>query len=469
MVVLSLIFSTVFAISIGDMKWQHQVGKIIKDEIATVHADPQDFAIWVKRDSRIAEHNSDKLFVPASLSKIPTALAFLSQTTMDEKFKTWIYHTGEIKNGVLHGDLYLKGGGDPTFVTESMWVMVNELLRSDFRKIQGQVFVDDSFFDDDYYSEGRQKKRVDRAYDAPVSALSFNWNAISIYVRPGQKPGDPARVYTDPDLPIVKIKNKAKTVSGDKTDLQVQRILKNGDLIVEVGGKISTSKDEKAFYKSIGDAALWTGANFKKMLNQVGINYQGSIKKGITPEKAVQLVEHKSWSLPEVLAAMAKFSNNFVAEMITKHLGKKQGMPGNIDDGLAKIVSFLKKNKWPADQFVFENPSGFTRNNKMRADLLGRLLVSARKNFDSSPEFMAALPISGTDGTLKSRMKQAMRGKVRAKTGYLSGVVGLAGYMEARKGVEPLTFVLIYNGPHKDDWQVRAMFNRLLWRIHQKS
>ena len=127
---------------------------------------------------------------------------------------------------------------------------------------------------------------------------------------------------------------------------------------------------------------------------------------------------------------------------------------------MKKIKQFLLQKNWPQEQFSFVSPSGFSRKNKMRADLLGELLDQAREDFQSYPEFMASLPISGVDGTLKSRMKQTMRGKVRAKTGYLSGVVGLAGYMENPQGGSPLTFVFLYNGPSKKDWEVRAMFNR---------
>ncbi len=469
MLILNLVFSLAFAISNAEFTWPTSAEVIIKKEIRSVDAEPQNFGIWVKRGNDVAELNSDKQFVPASLSKIPTALTFLNEVSMDHRFKTWVYHTGEIKGGVLHGDLYLKGGGDPTFVTESMWLLVNKLNRDNISKIDGQLFVDESYFDTDYYSEGRQKRRVDRAYDAPVSALSYNWNSISIYVRPGDKTGDAARVYTQPDLPIIEIVNKAKTKGSGKTSLQVKRLLKGDKIIIDVRGAIPKSKDEKAFYKSIGDAALWTGVTFKKMLNQAGIVYSGSVKKAQTPASAKQLIEHESWSVPRIMAALSKFSNNFVAEMMTKHLGVKPGSPGNIDDGLSKIVAFLKSKKWPESHFTFENPSGFTRRNKMRADLLGQLLEEARKDFDSAPEFMASLPISGTDGTLKSRMKQTMRGKVRAKTGYLSGVVGLAGFMETRSGGEPITFVFMYNGPYKKDWEVRAMFNRLLWRLYQKS
>ncbi len=449
--------------------WTTKVEKIITDEIKTVNGSKNDFGIWIKKADQSVTHNGDQLFVPASLSKIPTALAFLNQSNMGENFKTWVFHTGKIENGVLKGDLYLKGGGDPAFVSESMWKLINELKRSDITSIDGQFYVDESFFDSDYYSEGRQQKRVDRAYDAPVSGLSFNWNSLSIYIRPGERVGSDARVYVDPPLKNIEIQNKAKTVGNSKTNLNVSRILKDNKLIVQVNGSISISKDEKAFYKSVGDASLWTGWAFINILNQMGIAYVGDVKKKVTPASAKKLVEYDSWEMSRVVAALSKFSNNFVAEMLTKHLGKVKGEPGNIDDGLAEIRKYLQKKGWKNEDYNFVNPSGFTRENKMRADKLGELLAGAQDQFALSPEFISSLPISGVDGTLKSRMKYAMKEKVRAKTGYLSGVVALGGYMDNPSGGEPIVFVFFYNGSSKLDWKVRDMFDRLLWKIYKSS
>jgi D-alanyl-D-alanine carboxypeptidase/D-alanyl-D-alanine-endopeptidase (penicillin-binding protein 4) len=453
--------------SLAGASWTDKTKQLMQDEIKSVGGQQKDFGLWIKKGDEVVEINSNDLFVPASLSKIPTVLAFLDHSNMGEKFKTWVYHTGKIEKGVLKGDLYLKGGGDPSFVSESMWRLINKLKRSDIKSIDGQLFVDESYFDSDYYSEGRQQKRVDRAYDAPVSGLSFNWNALSIYVRPGKRAGDEARVYVEPDLDNIEIQNKAKTTGHSKTNLNVSRILKGNKMIIQVGGEISVSKDEKAFYKSIGDAALWTGWTFSKMMNQMGITYNGDVKKKLTPSSAELLVEHESWGMARVISALSKFSNNFVAEMLTKHLGKQQGQPGNIDDGLTEIRKYLLKKGWKNSDYQFINPSGFTRANKMRADHLGELLEEARKQFSYSPEFLAALPISGIDGTLKSRMKYAMKEKVRAKTGYLSGVVALGGYLDSPKDNQPMTFVFFYNGSSKKDWKVRAMFDRLLWKIYK--
>ncbi len=447
--------------------WQNKAQKTVKKLLSEIPLSEDHFGLWLNHGGGTVTLNETKLFIPASLSKIPTALAFLNERSMDQYFHTWIYKTGVIENGVLKGDIYLKGGGDPSFVNESMWMMVRELKRSNISKIEGQLFVDDSYFDLDHYSQGRQDRRVDRAYDAPVSALSFNWNSVAVYVRPGSKKRAPAFVHIDPDLDFIKVENRVKTTDRGKTAVQLSRVSKGREIIIKISGKIPLSSKEKTFYRSLGgDPALWTGYSFKSFLRHSGIQYKGSIEKKKVPDQADLLVEQNSWDLARILSALSKFSNNFVAEMLTKHLGKEEGKPGNIHQGLLKIKNYLKKQGWQDSEFHFVNPAGLTRDNRMRPDRLGTLLKKAIENFQLAPEFLVSLPISGTDGTLKGRMSRFMKKKVRAKTGHVAGVVGLAGYMESPKGGAPIVFVFFYNGPGRYDWKVQALFDKLLWHIY---
>ncbi len=462
-----VLFFLVFFCFFIDLSHAVKADAVIDEVLKETKLSKQHFGIWVKTKEGVYGVNADQLFVPASLSKIPTVLTFLQQHSMADYFHTWIYADGPIKNGVLEGDLYLKGGGDPTFVSESLWMMVDELKRSDIKKINGKIYLDESYFDSDYYSEGRQKRRVDRAYDAPISALSFNWNSLSIYVRPGLKLGDPARVYVNSDIPNIKIINSSRTRHVKKDSISVEREIKGSEIILKVRGDAPLNMEEKAIYKSVGDPTLWTGYNLLDYLKKAGIEYVGGVEKKVTPKSAVQLVEFDSWDMARLVSALSKFSNNFVAESITKQLGKREGTPANIDDGLKKITDYLSAKGWKPNEYTFTNPSGFTSDNKMRPDRLGELLHDSVNNFKLAPEFLSSLPISGTDGTLKKRLRQVMTEKVRAKTGYLSGVVSLGGYLESRSGGDPITFVFFYNGPSKEDWSVRDLFDKLLYRLYQ--
>src|SRR5690606_6406347 len=138
----------------------------------------------VKGETILFENKSKTKFVPASLSKIITAIATLKVFKPDLRLSTELRASAPIQGGVLTGPLYIKGNGDPSFISEQMWVLVNNFVRSKIKKIEGPITVDSSVFDDKHFDSSRQNVRVDRAYDSPVSGLSFNWNTVNVYIRP---------------------------------------------------------------------------------------------------------------------------------------------------------------------------------------------------------------------------------------------------------------------------------------------
>lgn len=414
------------------------------------------FAIWIESIPQPIMHRAAATMTPASLSKIPTAAAVLSELGLGHQFETKIWASVKPEGSVFKGDLYLQGGGDPSLVSENFWAIVNEFKRTGIQKIEGQLYVDDSFFDEERFSESRQSVRVDRAYDAPVAALSFNWNSVNIFVRPTKK-GEVAAVFADPLNQYIELQNQV--VTSNKTDLRVERKSKPKHDLIIVRGTIAADATEQVVYKSITHPEFWAGENFKSFLNQQGIEYKGTIEKKSVPSSAQLLVSYKSKALRDIVTDMAKFSNNYVAEMLTKALADKK--PAQLKQGVARIRSWLIKKGWKEKNFVFENPSGFSHDNKFRAQDLGQLLVDLRDNFSISPEFIVSLPVTGVDGTLKKRLKD-MSGSVRAKTGYLDGIIGLAGYVQ--KNGKTRAFVFMYNGSPKYDSQVRDVFDEILRR-----
>jgi len=415
----------------------------------------QHFGVWIAGSDKKFSLNDDKLFTPASLSKIPTAAAALSELGLNFQYETKVWHTGNIDGDELKGDLYLQGGGDPSVVSETYWVIVNELKRSGIRKVSGQLYVDDTLFDQARFSESRQSVRVDRAYDAPIGALSFNWNSVNVFVRPGAASGEAARVFADPENEFVTLKNSCKT--GKKTDIRVERKTQGDRDVIEVHGTIAVGAMEQVIYKSISAPEYWAGYNFKAFLNQQGVVYGGSVLKKAVPGNAKSLVVYKSKPLKDMVSDMAKFSNNYVAEMLTMALSTKK--PATLQSGVQHIQDWMRKNGIKSGDFIFENPSGFSSDNKMKAKDLGMILEKVSRDFSVYPEFAMSLPVAGIDGTLKKRLKD-MSGRVRAKTGYLNGTIGLAGYMEKRGQI--YAFVFMYNGPSKHDGQVRDLFDNFL-------
>ncbi|MCM2283057.1 MAG: D-alanyl-D-alanine carboxypeptidase/D-alanyl-D-alanine-endopeptidase, partial [Bdellovibrionaceae bacterium] len=221
--------------------------------------------LWVGDKSEsgqeiIFSQNGETQFIPASLSKLVTAAAIFHTLHPGYKYKTQLVSDAKLKDGgALAGSLYLKGGGDPSFVSENMWFLVNELTRTGIVTVEGDIVVDDSRFDSIRIGQDRENTRVDRAYDAPIGAMSMNWNSVNVFVRPGAKAGEPARVILDPDTPYLRLVNDATTsAAGKGKSIAVERTSKEGfegDMI-RVTGKISADTNELVFFKSISHPDL---------------------------------------------------------------------------------------------------------------------------------------------------------------------------------------------------------------------
>lgn len=403
----------------------------------------------------VYELNGSQLRVPASLSKIVTAVGVLETLGVTWKTQTQLLSSGNIDGKTLKGNLILKGGGDPGFVSESMWFLVNEFTRNGVEKIDGDIIVDASRFDNIHIDESRDDKRVDRAYDAPVSAMSFNWNSVNVYVRP-TKNGEKPTVWVDPENTLFKVENKAVTGNGNPT-IYVERV---GN-IIRVSGRIPTSMGEKAFYKNIGDVVQWSGHNLIQFLKQRGINVTGTVKSGTAPKDATILAKAESKTLGEMVKDMMKFSNNFVAEMLVKNLAaEKKGSNASLAHGVEVIKQCFLRWDMPKS-CIFLNPSGLSHDNKFSPQDLVTVLNVAAENMEYSSEFMTSMPIAGFDGTLKNRMKNTpAQGFVRAKTGLLNGVAGLGGYHRSKSGTL-YAFALVYNGPDSKTDKARDFFDDL--------
>ncbi len=402
--------------------------------------------------------NEQREFIPASVTKLATAAAVLQKLGPAFKFKTTLWSTAPIKNGVLTGDLILKGGGDSGFVSETMWFLVNELVRTGIKRVEGNVIVDDTDFDSIRADPSRDPERVDRAYDAPVGAMSFNWNSINIFVRPG-KGGEVPFVYLDPLPDYFKVDNRAKTAGKAGADLEISR----GGAGVSVRGTIGPAHDEIVAYKNVDDPIDWSGRNLVYFLSQRGISVGGVVKAGRKSESAKQLAKADSKPLSMAVADMLKFSNNYVAEMLTKSLAAQNGtLPATLGAGMQNIRDYLVKDVGlDAKRFTLLNPSGLSRGNRIRPRDLVEVLLQAQRSFPTFSEYLSGLPIAGQDGTLKKRMLNTSgAGWIRAKTGNLSGVVALAGYAGRRDG-GTRAFVFIFNGKSDLGERARHLFDQL--------
>ena len=431
--------------------------KRISDLLQKNKIDPKHFGVQINhRDEILFANNADKIFIPASVTKLFTAYAVLKNLGPTFKVKTQLFYDGK--------NLYLKGAGDPGFVSETMWFLVNEFHRQNIKSIDGDIIVDDLLFDDVRFDKSRESVRVDRAFDSPVGAMSFNWNSVNVFVKPANKVGQPAEVVADPENGYFKVTNSTTTVNKVKKELIID--VDQKDRVIRVSGDVSISAAEKAYFKNVADPIQWSGQNLFAFLGQRGIFVKGTVKSGATPAAAKLVASAESKSLSAMVADMDKFSNNYVAEMLTKLLASQKSTKSeksnfSIADGMKIIESEAQKIVTNSKELVLKNPSGFSRENRITPAALNELLFVALKDFSLFPSLVESLPVAGLDGTLKKRMiGTKAEAFVRAKTGYLDDVVALSGYAGHRNG-EIFHFTFLYNGP-QDEALVRSTVDQII-------
>ncbi|NBY19452.1 D-alanyl-D-alanine carboxypeptidase/D-alanyl-D-alanine-endopeptidase [bacterium] len=299
--------------------------------------------------------------------------------------------------------------------------------------------------------EARPKYLKDQAYNAPIGGLSFNFNTCTVYVKPGDKVGSPPQVYTDPENTYIDVVNQATTTKpGSTNTLVVNRTeYVKGDLgdTVLLRGGISTDSNEVRFYRNIVNPALYAGHMLKTFMTQRGFKIAGHVVEGTVPEGAKQVLEFESQPLWQIVWGMNKFSNNFVADQIMKRMGAEVwGLPGTMEKGIAAVENVLEDIGIPKGRYKIVDGSGLTRETRVTARQVARILQMGHSDFSASPEFIASLGIAGEDGTMKRRALAINESTIRAKTGSLDGVSSLAGYVTSADN-ELMVFVILLNDP----------------------
>ena len=420
------------------------------------------------------EKNADSLLIPASVSKIFTSYTVLKKLKPGFTFKTGIFTSGPIKEGRLSGDLYVRGSGDPSLVSERMWMLVNEFVRSGIKVIQGNIVIDSSYFDSEKNPESRPKYLKDQAYNAPVGAFSFNFNTTTVFVNPADTPGLPPKVYTDPDNSYIDVVNQATTGKADSNStIQVSRTdYVKGDIgdTVLLRGAIPLGHKELRFYRNIVNPALYAGHMLKTFMEQRGLRVEGTVVEGSVNPSAKQVLEFESQPLWHIVWGLNKFSNNFVADQLMKKLGAEMwGPPGTLQKGVAAVQDILEDLGITKNSYSIVDGSGLTRSTQVTPKQIFKVLVSAHEDFGMYPEFISSLGIAGEDGTLRNRLPSSdNQAPLRGKTGSLDGVNSLAGYVPSRDG-ELLAFAILLNDTKMQHGRMTGWVDQIAKSIREIS
>jgi D-alanyl-D-alanine carboxypeptidase/D-alanyl-D-alanine-endopeptidase (penicillin-binding protein 4) len=408
----------------------------------------------------LAAQNDHRPLNPASTAKLFTAAAALSVLRGSYRFETGVY--GEAKGGSAT-KVVLRGHGDPSLVTQDLWDMVQDLKGLGVRRVEGDILVDQRFFDDSFVPPAFEQQPNEWAYfRAPVSALALNGNTVRMVVRPTTAEA-PALVSFDPPG-FVDIDGAVKTAAeGTPQSVRLELVPNGNRLTARVGGVIAEKDHSIGFTRRCDDPNLLAGYAFKALLHGAGIAVEGGVQLGGESAKSL-LVLHRSRPLGQLLYELGKDSDNFYAEMVMKTLGAEQkGRPGKSPDGADVVVKYLKEVGAFEDGMIIKNGSGLFDANRVTAAGTVRLLRAAYRDPAISSEFVGQLAIGGVDGTLHKRFRELKDKRIlRAKTGTLEATSALSGYVFGPAGKPPLAFAIVVNDVAGKVAGTRAAMDKLI-------
>ena len=381
------------------------------------------------------EKDSQKERILASNTKILTCAAALDRLGPEFLFETALY----IDREGAEATLYVSGNGDPNLSarvfdgdpTKLFRKWASELRRKGIRKIRGVVLCNRGF-DQETRPPSWKKHPQWHWYAAPYGTFSLNENCVDLLVGPG-RPGKSAAITSIPQTAYITLRNQTKTIQG-KTSNPWGFDRKDNQNIIRAWGKISTLMKPKTYWVSIHDPYRFFGTVLLETMEAEGLSVSHSIQitQEVVAKRHTFLDRHTS-TLGKSLKICLTVSQNFYAEMILRTLGKEAEGFGSRENGIKAVDSFLQKAG--VRQYEQTDGSGLSRGNTMSARDIGQIF-EYMGDHPHSKTFRNSLAVNGgSSGTLRKRMTSApYKGRIQAKTGHISGVSNLSGYLTATDG-----------------------------------
>lgn len=421
------------------------IDRIIYEELP----EGTDIALMVydlTNDTTLYAYREKIMCRPASVQKVITAVSALSSLGPDYKFRTTLRTQGAIgDNGVLDGDLYLVGGLDPALTEQELRKMVDDLQKAGVKRINGTLYADVSIMDSTYWASGWCWDDAPASFQPYISPLMVHQGFVGVEVKPTSK-GEAPQVNIYPSNGFIKVVNRARTQDNSLGPLTITRDWMHGDntIIVEGNCKRRQSTD-----LSVVGSADFTFALFRQYLDEAGISY-GKYGFGACPVIASDISE-VSHALPVIIKEALKESNNLFAEAMFLQMGRiKYPKEIKFKDAAKFLQDFVsRKFGLYTASFNIVDGCGLSMYDMCSPMFIVDMLTLIYRDTDLFPILYKSLPISGVDGTLKTRLNdKSTLNKVHAKTGSVTGSCTLAGYVHTADGRD-LAFCIMNEGAVK--------------------
>ena len=398
-------------------------------------------------------HNAGVAMNPASAMKLVTTLAALELLGPAYRWKTEAYAAGELRDGVLEGDLVLKGYGDPKLDYESFWMLLRALRARGLREIRGNLVLDRSFFAPLNVDPGRFDGEGLRPYNVLPDALLVHYKALRFAFLP-EPERETVRIHVEPRPPGLEVANSLRLSGGSCLEGRAFRDMLQADFAAGpppramFSGRYPIACGEKELNVALLAPNEQVGGILRELWPEMGGAWTGQVREGEVPAEARLLHTHASAPLSEIVRYVNKYSNNVMARQLYLTLATASSEPPARPELATEAVRhWLAVKDIQAHELAIENGSGLSRTDRISATSLAAVLQAAWKSA-VMPEFVSSLSLVAFDGTMRKRLVgDPIAGQAHIKTGLLSDVRALAGYVLDRKGQRKVV-VMLMNHPN---------------------
>ncbi len=442
-------------------------------------------AVDLVTNKPVYERNAHSWFVPASVQKLNSAATALTRLGPQYRFQTVLRMEGEVdNNGVLHGDIALIGAGDPAFClpefsnvtteNETGLACLDELTAAvvdrGITRITGNIIGDDTAFLWEPHAPGVVQSDLLWEYGAPASALTIHRNAVLVRIRPATAPGDPVLVSTQPALDYFQFDVQARTSARGTTTIKLYRGSSRRDVVL--AGVIPIASKGASYLIAIPDPADFAAFALHEALLAMGIEAEGyALARHRYSLDAVAEPEHESLAVLEsppllqILQEVVKKSQNLYAELTLLAASRGPAAPATRSRAAAFVRALARRAESVDDDLIVDDASGLSRMTMLTPAALTSLLVYMDRGNLRVP-WASLFPNGGFDGTLKNRFRELRTATVTAKTGTMSHIGALSGYLETKAG-RRVAFTILVNNAHAPGYAIRDFIDKIVIAISE--